>query len=118
MRPSKKFSLQRMHADADREKDGVGERKLVRVVHVFTVPLSLGFLRGQAAFMRERGYSLSVVCSPGPGLDRFSSEEQVEAHAIRLSRQITPIGDLQALRNLVALLRRLRPDIVHAHTPK
>jgi glycosyltransferase involved in cell wall biosynthesis len=35
-----------------------------------------------------------------------------------MERRITPVGDLVALSRLVRLFRRLRPDIVHAHSPK
>jgi len=88
------------------------------VVHVFTVPESLGFLRGQPRYMRERGYRLTVVTAPGPALDAFAVRESVDAHAVTMTRRISPRADAESLTRLVMLLRRLRPDIVHAHTPK
>ena len=88
------------------------------VVHVLTVPESLAFLRGQAGFMRGRGYELTVVTSPGPGLEAFAEREKVPFHAVPMPRRISPGQDAKSLAALVALLRRLRPDIVHAHTPK
>lgn len=90
----------------------------VRVVHVFTVPLSLMFLRGQVAFMRERGHEVIAVTAPGPELDAFGVREGVRVHAVPMARRITPMEDLRSLRQLVHLFRELRPDIVHAHTPK
>ncbi len=89
-----------------------------RVVHVFTVPLSLIFLRGQVAFMRRRGYELSVISAPGPELDEFGAREGAKVHAVSMSRRITPREDARSLSQLVKLLRKLRPDIVHSHTPK
>lgn len=88
------------------------------LVHVLTVPESLRFLRGQPAFMREHGFDTHVVCSPGPLLDAFAREEGATAHAIEMRRAITPREDLVALARLISLLRRLRPDVVHAQTPK
>ncbi|CAN5909905.1 glycosyltransferase family 4 protein [soil metagenome] len=88
------------------------------VLHVFTVPESLAFLRGQPAFMRGRGYDMAVVSSPGPGLAAFGVREGVATHAISMPRRISPGQDAASLARLVALMRRLRPDIVHAHTPK
>lgn len=88
------------------------------LVHVLTVPESLRFLRGQPAFMREHGFDTHVVCSPGPLLDAFAREEGATAHAIEMRRAITPREDLVALARLTSLLRRLRPDVVHAQTPK
>ena len=88
------------------------------IVHVMTVPESLGFLNGQVRYMRERGYTLSVVTSPGEGLTAFGEREGVQTHALEMPRKITPTQDLRAVASLTALLRRIRPDLVHAHTPK
>jgi glycosyltransferase involved in cell wall biosynthesis len=89
-----------------------------RLVHVLSVPDSLVFLRGQVAFMRERGWDITVVTSPGPELDAFGQQEGVPTHGIPLKRAITPGADLVSLARLTRLIRSLRPDIVHAHTPK
>lgn len=88
------------------------------IVHVFTVPESLAFVRGQPAFMRARGHRLSFVTSPGAALEAFGAREGVDVHALAMSRRISPADDLVCLARLVRLLRELRPDIVHAHTPK
>ena len=90
----------------------------LRVVHVFTVPLSLMFLRGQVEFMRARGHEIIVVTARGPELDAFGKREGVRVHAVPMSRRIAPGEDLSSLRRLVAFLREVRPDVVHAHTPK
>ena len=89
-----------------------------RVVHVTTVPMSLRFLRGQAAFMRERGYDLAAVSSPGDELDAFGDDEGVPVRGVAMSRQISPVADVRSLLKLRRALRQLKPDLVHAHTPK
>jgi glycosyltransferase involved in cell wall biosynthesis len=88
------------------------------VVHVFTVPESLAFVRGQAEFMRRHGYQLSVITSPGAALEAFGRSEGVPTHGISMPRRISPASDVKSLASLVVMLRRLRPAIVHAHTPK
>jgi glycosyltransferase involved in cell wall biosynthesis len=88
------------------------------IVHVMTVPESLGFLNGQVRYMRERGYELSIVTSPGEGLTAFGEREGVQTHPLEMPRKITPAQDLRSVAALTALLRRIRPDLVHAHTPK
>ena len=88
------------------------------LVHVTTVPQTLYFLLGQIGYMKSRGYRVVAVSSPGPELDRVARSEGVEVHAVEMPRRITPLGDLLALFRLVLLFRRLRPDVVHAHTPK
>lgn len=90
----------------------------LRLVHVTTVPESLFFLRGQPRYLRQRGFEVTAVSSPGEILERFGRDEEVRAHAVPMARAITPARDLVALARLTALLRRVRPDIVDAHTPK
>lgn len=88
------------------------------VVHVLTVPESLLFLRGQLRWMKERGYSFDVVTSPGEGIEDFEAAEGVKVHPLSMPRAITPWRDLVTVTRMASLLRRLRPDLVHAHTPK
>lgn len=90
----------------------------MRVVHVATVPKSFIFLRDQVPFMKARGVELVAVAARGPEMDAFAREHDIETHAIPMSRKIAPAEDLRAVVELAALLRRLNPDIVHAHTPK
>jgi lipopolysaccharide/colanic/teichoic acid biosynthesis glycosyltransferase/glycosyltransferase involved in cell wall biosynthesis len=88
------------------------------LVHVTTVPQTLAFLRGQVAYMKSRGYDVAAVSSPGPALAAFGRSEGIEVHPVDMPRRITPLGDLVALVRLVRLFRRIRPDVVHGHTPK
>jgi glycosyltransferase involved in cell wall biosynthesis len=90
----------------------------VRVVHVTTVPETLQFLTGQAAFLRDRGVEVHAIASPGPALDMFAAAERVECFAVPMERRISPVRDLVAVVHLWRVLRRLRPDVVDAHTPK
>lgn len=90
----------------------------VRLVHVMTVAKSLGFLRGQIGFMKERGVEVSAIASPDDGLEAFGRLEGIRTYAVEMPRRITPVRDVVALVRLWRRLRRLRPDIVHAHTPK
>lgn len=88
------------------------------VVQVTTVPMSLAFLRGQVGYMKHRGFEIAAVSSPGARLESFGREEGIPVFAVEMARRVTPIRDLRALVRLVSLFRDLRPDIVHAHTPK
>jgi glycosyltransferase involved in cell wall biosynthesis len=90
----------------------------VRLVHVMTSPLSLGFFAGQVAFMKQRGLDITMVASPGEELDKFGTEECVSVEAVEMPRRITPAGDAIAVAHLYRQFRKIRPTIVHAHTPK
>src|SRR5208337_186747 len=90
----------------------------VKLVHVFTVPISLVFLWGQAAYMKSQGFSVDVVSSPGGELDAFAVQEGATPHAVEMIRGINPMHDLQALYRLWRIFLSTRPRIVHSHTPK
>jgi glycosyltransferase involved in cell wall biosynthesis len=84
-----------------------------------TVPESLFFfLRGQVEFMRARGFETYGVASPGEYLDRFAARDRVDVTAVEMPRQITPFKDLVAVAGVWRALRKYRPDIVQAGTPK
>ena len=55
---------------------------------------------------------------PGKELGPFGDQEGMAVHAVEMPRRITPLNDLVALWRLFHLLRRIRPHLVHAHTPK
>jgi glycosyltransferase involved in cell wall biosynthesis len=93
-------------------------RQPLRLVHLTTVPTTLNFLSGQAGFLRRRGFTVSAISSPGPELARYRDAEAVDCFGIPMQRGIAPLRDGLALLRVWALLRRLRPDIVDAHTPK
>ena len=91
----------------------------VTVVHVTTAPMALlAFFGGQLQYMRERGFRVVAVTSPGEHLDKVMARERIEVHTVEMARRITPLGDLAALVRLCGLFRQLRPQVVHSHTPK
>lgn len=80
--------------------------------------MSLIFFVGQIGYMKAQGLRVRAASSPGPELDRFAREQQVAVSPVRMERRIAPMRDLLALFGLLRVLRRLRPTIVHGHTPK
>jgi glycosyltransferase involved in cell wall biosynthesis len=90
----------------------------VRLMQVGTSHLSVGLMRGQLRFLREAGFEVSVVSSPGPKLFAAAEEEGVQAYGIPMARQVSPLGDLLSLWRLWRLMKRLRPAITNVGTPK
>jgi glycosyltransferase involved in cell wall biosynthesis len=85
---------------------------------ITTVPQSLAFFAGQIGYLKTNGFTVHVLTSPGDLLDAFASREAVCAHVVEMPRRITPFRDVGALFRTWRSLRRTRPEIVHAHTPK
>jgi len=88
------------------------------LLHITTIPMSLVFFRGQVGFMKGRGIDVHALSSPGPDLYEFGQREGVPVYAVEMPRRITPLRDLVAVARIVRDMRRIRPTIVHAHTPK
>lgn len=92
---------------------------MIRVAHISTVDLTLRFLLlPELSRLREEGFDVTGISAPGPWVER------VEAAGIRhipwphATRAWNPRADVQAFRELLAILRRERFDLVHTHTPK
>jgi glycosyltransferase involved in cell wall biosynthesis len=75
-------------------------------------------LTGRLRRLREAGFRVVLVSSPGALLDGTAAAEGVEAIAIPIQRQIAPPADLVSLARLFRLLYRLKPQIVEFSTPK
>jgi glycosyltransferase involved in cell wall biosynthesis len=96
----------------------MNDRKSVIVIQT-TVPTTLeAFFAGQLQWLQEHGFEVHAVSSPGEALSTVAEREGIVAHAIKMSRRITPLADLRSLFSLVCLYRSLRPRIVHGFTAK
>ena len=90
----------------------------IRLLYITTAPTTFVFFRGLFGFMKSRGFEVHCLSSAGPYLDDLADEEKVAVHAVKMRRRITPIRDLFALFALYRTIRRIKPHIVHSHTPK
>jgi glycosyltransferase involved in cell wall biosynthesis len=89
------------------------------IVFISTVPQTLWyFARPHWRGLNEQGYEIIAISSPGMFLDRCREQGADRTFAIELQRAITPLSDLLAALRLTRLLRRIRPYLLHTHTPK
>jgi glycosyltransferase involved in cell wall biosynthesis len=96
----------------------------VKIVQLITGSADFGgaqaHVRDLADGLRARGHECSVITGPPDGL--FS--DQLRAHGIvvhvlpHLRKALHPLNDSLAILQLVARLRKLKPDLVAAHTAK
>ena len=90
-----------------------------RLLYVVTHPMTARYLlAGQLGWMRERGFEVAVACAPGPDLDVAAEREGVTAFPVPIPREMDPVRDLRAVAALRGVMRRWRPDVVNAGTPK
>ena len=91
----------------------------MKIVHVVSSPLGVRvMLGGQLRFLRESGFEVTVVSSPGNDLREVAAADEVRSAAVVIDREIAPWRDLAALGRLWRLMRRVRPTIAHVGTPK
>lgn len=87
---------------------------LVGVTH----PQTCLVLSARLRTLREAGFRVLLVSSPGDLLWSTAARERVEPIAIPMRRAISPFADLVALVRLWKLLGFRRPDLVEFSTPK
>ena len=89
-----------------------------RLVYIMTSASSARFLRGHPTYMRERGFEVVFISAPGHQVGIGNELEAVTTLTVPMEREISPFKDFASLVRLYKVLRRLRPAIVNAGTPK
>lgn len=95
----------------------IAGRRPVLVVAI-TSSVSSVLLRGQLQCMRERGFDVHLLSSPGTEARELAASEAITLHELPMERDPRLGRDLVSLIQLVRLLRSLRPDIINYGTPK
>lgn len=75
-------------------------------------------LTGRLRALREAGFHVTLISSPGEEMNSIVAREGAEPIALRMKRNIAPLADIISLLRIVRLMRRLRPDIVEFSSPK
>ncbi|MGE0221732.1 MAG: glycosyltransferase family 4 protein [Acetobacteraceae bacterium] len=89
----------------------------MKVIEITNVDFSLRhFLLPLMRGIRARGHEVVGGCAEGPLLDEVRAEG-FRVIAIPFARRVSPLAHWRAFRDLVALLRAEKPDLVHAHMP-
>lgn len=89
-----------------------------RLLRITTVPVSLKLLlNGQLTFFQKQGYEVRAVSAAGPEVEALQAEG-ISHQVVAMTRKITPVRDVIALVQLIRIMLRFRPNIVHTHTPK
>lgn len=89
-----------------------------RLVQMTTVPTSFSFVEAQIQYANSNGMEVHLISSPGDELAEYGERLGVDFHELPMERRITPVRDLLSFWKLTRVLRKIRPHIVHGHTPK
>jgi lipopolysaccharide/colanic/teichoic acid biosynthesis glycosyltransferase len=82
-----------------------------------TSALSTIFFRGQIKRLRQAGFRITFICSPGAQTASLVAEG-AEVITIPMEREIAVFRDVRSLWKLLLELRKLKPDLINVGTPK
>jgi glycosyltransferase involved in cell wall biosynthesis len=90
-----------------------------KLIRITTVPISMNIiLKGQLAFMNKYFEVIGISSHDEKHLKEVGEREGIKIHAIEMPRTISPIKDFIALCKLYLFFKKVKPTIVHTHTPK
>lgn len=91
---------------------------LKKLIRITTIPLSLDKLLGaQLTFMNQH-FEVTAIAADADELKRVALKYGVKHHHVEMTRAITPLQDLRAVYQLYRYLKKVKPEMVHSHTPK
>lgn len=94
-------------------------RKKKKIIRTVTVPQSIVFLKEVMMRMKGDGYETVVVTSPGKDLEAFKKQYPKEKTIeVPMERHISLTKDLKSLWQMMKVLHKEKPYMVHSMTPK
>jgi glycosyltransferase involved in cell wall biosynthesis len=108
-------------AEALRFVAGLPQVSTQRPYHIvigITHPQTCLTLTGRLRALRNAGFRVTLISSPGELLERTAAREGVEAIGLPMRREIAPLADLVSLLRLCWVMCRLQPDVAEFSTPK
>lgn len=89
------------------------------LVHLTTTDMSLDWLLlPQLRAFAEAGYDVVGMSAAGPHVEHLAEAGVRHIAVPAFTRSTNPLQDITAFIQLVRLLRRERPDVLHTHNPK
>jgi glycosyltransferase involved in cell wall biosynthesis len=96
-----------------------GAGSAFRIIYITTIPLTLiTFFDGFMSFMKKQGFEVCCVSSDGDEIEALQQKFSIDAYKVDMTRMISPFRDALSFFKLVNVFWRVKPDIVHASTPK
>lgn len=89
------------------------------LIRVTTVPISMNILlKKQLRFMSDYFEVIGVSSYDTKHFEEIESREGIQMRSVAMTRSITPLLDLISLWRMYRLFKKVKPSIVHSHTPK
>src|SRR5690606_5323396 len=92
--------------------------KKIKIVIGITNSLSAVLIKGQPTFLKNRGFDVTIFSSSGEEISYLRKREKFNLKFINYTREISLISDVSALFATYTALKKIKPDIINAGTPK
>lgn len=93
-------------------------RNKKKIIRAATVSLSVDFFKDIMLRMREDGYEMEALTSPGEDLWKLRDENGFKIFEVHMERRMAPFKDLKSLITLIKVFAKEKPQVVHSMTPK
>ncbi|SKB60021.1 glycosyltransferase family 4 protein [Dyadobacter psychrophilus] len=91
----------------------------IKLLRITTETYSLRILlKGQLRYMSENGMDVYMSSTPDKHVPEMVESQKAHFYPLQLSRELTPFKDLAALFKAIRLIRKIKPHVVHTHSPK
>ncbi|WP_462211474.1 glycosyltransferase family 4 protein [Staphylococcus hominis] len=89
----------------------------MKIVQVSAIDMTMNnFLNPLNKETQNRGHEVHCVCSEGP-YKKEIKKNGYYYHNISIDRNISPIRNIKSIYSMFKLFKKIKPDIVHVHTP-
>ena len=89
----------------------------MKIVQLSAIDMTLNnFLKPLNKATLNEGIEVHCVCKKGPYYEEMIADG-FKFHDINIDRKISPVSNLKSILKLVKLFKKIKPDIVHVHTP-
>ncbi len=117
-RPAHNLRMASRKAEKLRPSHPEGKAKLLYIVTRADRGGAQHHVLSLASAMREE-FDVAVATGEEGFLTEACRNRDIPVHVLpHLQRQVSPIGDVRAFWEIRQLIRRLQPDLIHAHTSK
>lgn len=90
-----------------------------KILRIATVPVYMNIvLKGQLRYLNQYFDVVAATAYDEKHYNEIGNREGVVMRTIDLHRTISPIKDLSALFQLIRLIKKEKPQLIHTHTPK
>lgn len=89
-----------------------------KILQIVTTSKSLVFFLGQSHHMKKKGYDYKFICTDEEHFQEYLSALESDGYAVEIPRTLAPFKDIIAVVKIIGLISKIKPMIVHSHTPK